>query len=443
MQVFRSMCQRLLILTTTTGYQTQSFVAAAEKLGLAVVFGSDRCRRLEDPWRDHALPLRFEDPEDSAARIAAHARSSPVDGIVSLGDRPSPTAARACQALGLPGHPPEAAEICRDKYRSRERLAAAGLAVPAFVRFPLTADPAQILESGQVPFGFPWVLKPLSLSASRGVIRADDASQFIAAFERIRALLSSPDVRALREGLSNFLQVERYLEGTEVAIEGLMEGGQLKILAIFDKPDPLDGPFFEETIYVTPSRLPAEVQTTMAAVLARAVEALGLWHGPLHAELRLTPGSLATGDPAGMFVLEVAARSIGGLCSRALRFVSPTRDDAFSLEELLIRLALGEDVRDAQRESRASGVMMIPIPAAGIYQGVERTEAARTTPGVDDLIITIKPGEKLVPLPEGASYLGFIFARGDSPAYVEDALRKSHSELRFELSPVLPVIGRR
>ena len=428
---------RLLILCTTTGYQTRAFVEAAEKIGLDVVFGTDRCHVLADPWRDGALPLRFEDPEKSAAQIVEYARSNRIDAVVSLGDRPTPTAARACRALGLLHHPPEAADACHDKYHSRERLSAAGLSVPAFVRFSLTADPLDILSSSAPPVRFPCVLKPLALSASRGVIRADDPEQFVKAFGRIRALLHSPEVQVMREATSDFIQVEAYIEGEEIAVEGLMDRGRLKVLAIFDKPDALVGPFFEETIYVTLSRLKAGVQEAVVGALGRAVEALGLYHGPLHAELRIAPdGAL----PQNVWVMEVAARSIGGLCSRALRFCSPSVGESVSLEELLIELALGRDVRDLRREASASGVMMIPVPQAGVYEGVDGLERARATRGVEDVIITAKPAEKLVPLPEGASYLGFIFARGPSPELVEGALRRAHQELRFLIAQALPVV---
>ena len=428
---------RLLILCTTTRYQTRAFVEVAQKIGLDVVFGTDRCHVLADPWRDGALPLRFEDPDRSAAQIVEYARSNRIDAVVSLGDRPTPTAARACRALGLLHHPPEGVDACRDKYHSRERLSAAGLSVPAFVRFSLTADPIEILSSGAPPIRFPCVLKPLALSASRGVIRADDPEQFVKAFGRIRALLRSPDVQVMREETSDFIQVEAYVEGQEIAVEGLMDRGRLKVLAIFDKPDALVGPFFEETIYVTPSRLKAGVQEAVVGALGRAVEALGLYHGPLHAEFRLAPdGAL----PQNVWVMEVAARSIGGLCSRALRFCSPSVGESVSLEELLIELALGRDVRDLRREAAASAVMMIPVPQAGIYEGVEGVERARETPGVEDVVITARPSEKLVPLPEGASYLGFIFACGPSPELVEGALRRAHQELRFLIAQALPVV---
>jgi biotin carboxylase len=423
----------LLILTTTTGYQTREFARAAEKLGLQVVFGSDRCHKLDDPWQDGALPLKFEKPDEAARKIVAYARSKPLHAIVALGDATPPAAARACRELKLLSHSPQAADICRDKYRSRDALRGAGLNVPEFTRFLLDADPRAIVAKDAPAADFPCVLKPVALSASRGVIRADDPAQFIAAFERIRALLASADVRAMRQPTSDFIQVESYIEGIEVAIEGLVDRGRLRVLAIFDKPDPLIGPYFEESLYVTPSRLNKQSQARLVQTLEAAVEALGLHHGPLHAELRV--------NAEGVWVLEVAARSIGGLCSRALRFVSPASREAVSLEELIIRLTLGEDVSAVEREPAAAGVMMIPVPEAGILVSVEGVDQARSVPGVEEIVITAKQNERLVPLPEGSSYPGFIFARADSPQLVERALRTAHARLRFVVAPALPVMG--
>ncbi|MGE5327027.1 MAG: ATP-grasp domain-containing protein, partial [Deltaproteobacteria bacterium] len=286
---------------------------------------------------------------------------------------------------------------------------------------------------GVPPDGFPCVLKPVALSASRGVIRADDEEHFVAAFARIRALLQSPDVRALRQATSEFVQVESYVDGTEVAVEAVVDHGELRVLAIFDKPELLAGPFFEETIYVTPSSMARPTQARVIQTLEAAVQALDLYHGPLHAELRF--------NGEGVWVMEVAARPIGGLCSRALRFVSPKSKEFVSLEELIIRLALGEDVSAFTRERAASGVMMIPVPGQGLLTRVEGVEEARKIKGVEDIVITAKPNQKLVPLPEGGSYPGFIFARGDSAESVERALRAAHSELRFILAPALPVIS--
>jgi biotin carboxylase len=420
--------RRLLILCTTTGYQTRAFADAARELGLEVVFGSDRCHVLEDPWRDGALALRFEQPEESAHEIAEYAGAHRIDAVVALGDRPTPTAARACLALGLPGHPPRAADAARDKYQSRARLRKAGLNVPSFAAWPLDADPVAIARSTF----FPCVVKPLALSGSRGVIRADNPSEFVGAWDRVRALLRTPDVQVMRESTSGFIQVENYIEGVEIAVEALVDRGRLQVLAVFDKPDPLSGPFFEETIYVTPSRLPAETQGSVVADLGRVVRTLGLCHGPAHAEFRI--------NADGVWVLEVAGRPIGGLCARALRFSHPPSSDLISLEQLLIRLALGEDVGGFEREPAASGVMMIPIPAEGIYEGVDGTEEAATLAGVDEIRITAKPCQNLVPLPEGSSYLGFIFARAARPEEAERILRDAHARLHFRISPVLPVV---
>lgn len=424
--------KRVLLVATTTGYQAGAYAEAAEKLGLKVTFGTDRCHVLEDPWRDGALALRFEDPAEAARVIVANAQSNPIHGVVAVGDRPTRTAARAAQALGLPYHAPAGADACRDKFLSRQRLRASGLNVPDFARFSLAADERKLITSDSPPIKFPCVLKPLALAASRGVIRADRSEEFVSAFERIRALLRSPEIQVLREETSNFIQVETYVEGTEVAVEALVDRGRLKVLAIFDKPGPLVGPYFEETIYVTPSALSAETQAQIVATLERATEALGLHHGPLHAEVRI--------NSEGVWILEVAARSIGGLCSRALRFCSPELGEGISLEELILRLALGEDVGAIARERAASGVMMIPVPEAGVFQGVEGTDEALDTPGVEEIRITAKPNQKILPWPEGSSYLGFIFARGESPGSIEQALRVAHAKLRFVLPPAMPII---
>jgi hypothetical protein len=226
--------------------------------------------------------------------------------------------------------------------------------------------------------------------------------------------------------------VEEYIDGIEVAVEALVVRGRLQVLAVFDKPDPLTGPFFEETIYVTPSRLPDETQTNLIATLERAVRALDLYHGPLHAELRL--------NEAGVRPLEIAARSIGGLCSRALRFRAPQTAELVSLEEVIIRLALGEDVSEFTREGRAAGVMMIPVAAAGVFEGFEGEKEALAVPGIEEIRITAQPQQKFEPLPEGASYLGFIFARGGSPTFVERALREAHAKLHFRFAPAMPVV---
>ncbi|MBI2681129.1 MAG: ATP-grasp domain-containing protein [Candidatus Solibacter usitatus] len=410
---------RLLLFAATTGYQTRIFADAAKRLGLDVTLATDRCHVLEDPWGDHAIPVRFEDP--NACRDAV-AGLGPFDAIVAVSDRPTLAAALTAEALGIPYNSPASVAAARDKYLARQLYQAAGLPVPRFYRFSLEDDP-QAAARGAF---YPCVLKPLGLSASRGVIRANDAAEFVAAFQRIKAMLESVEVAILREEQHRYVQVESYIEGREFALEGLLTDGRLQVLAIFDKPDPLEGPYFEETIYVTPSRAGREVENALIAAVHRAVTALGLTRGPVHAELRY--------DGQAAWILEVAARPIGGLCALSLRF-----DGGMPLEELLLRHALGENVANVKLADGASGVMMIPIPKGGIYQGVAGVDEARAVAGIEDVIITAKEGQEILPLPEGATYLGFIFARGDGAGEVERVLREAHARLRFEIATTLPV----
>jgi len=407
--------KKLLLIGATTGYQTRVFAEAAERLGFELVLATDRCHVLDDPWGDHAIALRFEDPQAAAEVLAAEAR---VDGIVAVGDRPAYLAALAAERMGIPYNSPDAVLASRNKFLARERFDAAGLLVPQFHRLALKDGPERAAETAP----YPCVLKPLGLSASRGVIRANGPREFVAAFRRIETLLRDPDILRLHEEQDRFLQVESFIEGREFALEGILTGGQLRVLAIFDKPDPLDGPYFEETIYVTPSREPDETQRDIVRTTESAVKALGLTHGPVHAEMRV--------NSRGVWMLEVAARPIGGLCARVLP----------GLEELILRHAAGQDVSAIAMPREAAGVMMIPIPREGIYVSTEGLEQARSTAGIEDVIITAKEGQKLIPLPEGASYLGFIFARANSPEDVERALHASHEQLHFEIAAALPVV---
>ncbi len=406
--------KRLLLIGATTGYQTRTFADAASRLGFELVLATDRCRHLDDPWGDQAIAVRFED----AAAAEDLAAGQHVDGIVAVGDRPAYLAALAAQRLGIPYNPPEAVLACRNKFLARGHFRAAGLLVPEFRRMALDAPAAQAAATVR----FPCVLKPLGLSGSRGVIRVNNPAEFTAAFQRIAALLQQPDIARLREEQNAFLIAEDFIAGRELALEGILTGGRLRVLALFDKPDPLDGPFFEETIYVTPSREPEAVQHEIVRTTEAAVRALGLSHGPVHAEMRV--------NERGVWMLEVAARPIGGLCARVLP----------GLEELILRHAAGEDVSGIQTRGGAAGVMMIPIPREGMYAGVEGLEQAKSVPGIEDVIVTAKEGQKLIPLPEGASYLGFIFASANSPEGVEDALRQAHAQLRFEIATALPVV---
>ena len=415
--------KRILILASKLGYQTRSFAEAARRLGVEVVFGTDRCHQLDDPWADRAIPLHFEQPEQAARDLVARLAANRPDAFLALGDRPTVTAAFAARSFGLTYNSPESVLTCRSKLRQREVFLDAGLSVPDFFSFALDEPLGAVISRVK----FPCVVKPLSLAASQGVIRADNVAEFAAAVARIRALLESPEVQVTREPGLDRLLVEGYIPGREVAVEGLLNRGLLRVLAIFDKPDPLEGPYFEESIYVTPSRLSEKQQVSIVDCLGRSVRALGLEHGPLHAEFRI--------NEAGPWVLEVQPRPIGGLCARALRF----GPEKIYLEELLVRHALGLPGSDLSREPEASGVMMIPVPKSGVLEGVEGLEAARATQHVTDIQITARLHDPIVAWPEGSSYLGFIFARAEQPEEVETALRAAHARLHLQITPRLPV----
>jgi biotin carboxylase len=404
---------RLLLLIPTTTYRTEDFVAAAEKLGVDLVVASERPSTFEAEFPDGLMTLDFADPGKAARKVEEFARRHPIDAVVPVDDLTTVVGAAIAGALGLPAsNPVHAVATARNKLAMREALRQAGVPCPAYHHFTVGDDPATAARR----VGYPCVLKPTILAASRGVIRADSEAEFVAAFRRIEAILGTPELAAHEEGAEQIL-VEAFVPGREVALEGLLVGGTLEVLALFDKPDPLDGPFFEETIYVTPSRLPAEAQAAIAAATASAAGALGLREGAVHAELRL--------DGPRAWIIEIAARSIGGLCSRTLRFGT-----GMSLEELILRHALGLPFTTL-RERQPAGVMMIPIPRGGVLEAVRGQEAAAAVPGIEAVTITAHPGQELVPLPEGAQYPGFIFARADTPDAVEAALREAHRRLEL------------
>lgn len=416
---------RVLLLVPTTSYRIGDFLEAAQKLGIDVAVGSGDRDVLEALSRGQAFGLDLADIEAGVGRIVEYARRYPLAAIVPVDQETTVLAARAAQALNLPHNPPDAVMAAGDKYRFRAALANSGLNVPRFTRHSRDEDARRAARQAT----YPCVLKPLALSAGRGVIRADDEASFVAAFQRIDAILASPDA-AQPGDAGDYILVEDYIPGAEISLEGLLEGGRLRTLALFDKPDPLEGPYFEETIYVTPSRLSDQMQRAIARATETALHALGLRDGPVHAELRI--------NDRGPWVIEIAARSIGGLCARSLSFGA-----GVALEELILRHALGLPLGAADREENAAGVMMIPIPISGaisgpgpgVLDGVDGIEEARATPGIEDVTIAIPLGQDVVPLPEGFRYLGFIFAKGATPEAVEAALRGAHAKLKFTIGP--------
>lgn len=399
---------RILLLLPTATYRAADFLTAAARLGVEVVVGSEHRQALAGPMGDRAVVVPLAGGDAAVEAIVALHDRTPLDAVLAVDDQGVVVAAAAAQRLGLRHNPPDAVAATRDKAAMRERLAVASLPQPAYRIVAHGADVA----SAATEVGYPCVVKPVSRSASQGVIRVDDAIQAAAAAIRIRAIVG--------DGPEPLL-VERFVPGAEVAVEGLLVGGRLEVLAVFDKPDPMDGPFFEETIYVTPSRQPASVLANLAATAARAAAALGLREGPVHAELRI-------GTAGALMILELAARSIGGLCARALRFGA-----GVSLEEVIIRHALGLGLDGLARETQASGVMMLPIRSGGVLDRVSGQEQALAIEGVVGVEISIASGRPVVPLPEGDRYLGFVFARGPTAQDVEDALRRAEACLEVRL----------
>ena len=401
--------ERVLLLATPNTYRAQSFSAAAKKLGVEILWGLDMPAALCSGW-PNVVALNLRDRAAAESEIVALGQRSSFAAVLALDDAASLAAADACEQLGLEHNAPAAALAARDKLVMREYLQAAGVRGPDFCAYDLQTDAVALAQR----VVYPCVLKPTLLNGSRGVIRANSASEFVAAWARVCAIVLG--------SAGNHVLVEDYMPGAEVAVECLLTATGLQVLAVFDKPDALEGPFFEETIYVTPSRLADSVLVEVAAVTAAAAAALGLRTGPLHAELRI--------NAAGVWPLELNARSIGGRCSSTVRLAS-----GVVLEELILLQAVGRALPPLRREEGSRGVMMIPIPADGMLRKVRGLAEARAVAGVDEVDISARLNYPLVRLPEGDGYLGFIVAHADTPGAVEAALREAHRRLGFVVEP--------
>jgi biotin carboxylase len=408
--------KRLLLLLSAHSYRAPDFLAAARKLGVDLVIGTEEKFPIGTLPAGTIIQLDLRSVEVGLAAIEELAALRPLDAIVAVDDTGQALAAQASAALGIPSNPSESVVSAQNKRVFREICHSAGLPTPWFRELSLTENPRDISKT----LRFPCVIKPLHLSASQGVIRAGNPGEFEAAFERVKAILTRAEVVQRAPDLARRLLVEAYLEGTEVALEGLVIEGEFRLLAFFDKPDPLEGPFFQETIYVTPSRQSWETQARAVEAVQKAVRALGLRVGPVHAEVRIHQGRAT--------VLDFAPRSIGGHCGRALRF-----GHGLTLEELILVQALGLDPGETQRERPAAGVLMVPIPRAGILREVAGTGEARAIAGVVEVEILIPPGQWVEPPPEGDRYLGFVFARAGTPDKVETALRMAGNSLQVRI----------
>ena len=405
--------KRVLLLLPTTSYRNEAFIAAGRKLGVEMITAADYCHRLAPGWGlDPIMALHFDRPGEAIEVVLRSLKHKP-DAVLAVDDLGLELAALLNERLGLGANPTKAVRRVRDKLSFRRMQKEGGLLCPDFCHLPNDVDPAELLSR----LKWPVVVKARRLSGSRGVIRADNAQAYLRAVSWVKGIQNKADRDAAELGLV----VEDFIPGREYALEGILDHGKLHTLALFDKPDPLDGPHFEETIYVTPSRLPNHAQEEIRHAVQCACSLAGLVTGPVHAEMRVNAG--------GVWLLEVAARSIGGLCGTALNHVL-----GISLEELILRHALNEPVAvDSSREG--AGVMMIPIPRRGIYRGVRNLGSALEVPGITGIRIAAQVGQIIAPPPDGASYLGFIFSLCANPAEAEMALRLAHATLLFDIQP--------
>lgn len=409
---------RLLLLIPSRSYRAADFLKAAGQIGVEIITACDKRQTLEEIVPGKMLTLDFLDLERSVKEAVLFSEKYPFQAVVSADEDAIVLAAMISEALSLPHNPVSATKIARDKEQLRKRLSSHSVPSPSFQVYSIDTSPEELARE----IDYPLVLKPTFLSASRGVIRANNHNELLKAFLFIKNLLKDPEVKKQGGAAAEKVLIEKYIPGIEVALEGLLQDKKLSCLALFDKPDPLHGPFFEETLYITPSRLSADIQEEIIRCTQKGCEALGLSEGPIHAEIRV--------NDKGPTMIEIAARSIGGLCARTLRFGT-----GLSLEEIILRHALRLPIHSLKRQQKSTGVMMIPLPKAGILEEVHGLDAAKRVKGIEEITITLLRGQNAIPLPEGRSYLGFIFARGETPDRVEAALREAHQKLEFDIVP--------
>lgn len=417
---FTKLRDRVLVIAPHGSYRTASFIHAANQLNIDVLIASQGEHSIVSDYVQ-GLHIDFKDEDQAAEIILAEARKQPFRGIIGTDDVTTGLASRVAKILALPHNDPDAVKIAQRKDLAREKLKQATVNIP---RFNLITT-HQALSQQDIQVDFPAVVKPIALSASRGVIRVNNFSELEQAVERIKNMLSLE--RHLAQDIKESLLLEAFIPGNEVAVEAMLHNGELEVLAIFDKPDPLDGPFFEETYYLTPTSYTADIQQEIRRTVSSACQAYGLKEGPVHAECRI--------NKEGVWILEVAARTIGGMCGRLLSLGT-----GHSLEELVLLHAMGQKA-EMKSTGMAAGVLMVPIPGAGILKRVEGLLDAQRVPFIKDVMIEVREGYELVPLPEGNSYLGFIFAEAPTVKQAEQALRDAHACLNFVLAPLWKITG--
>jgi len=411
---------RVLVIAPHASYRTSAFIKAANNLNVDILIASQGEHSIVSDYVQ-GLHLDFQKENQAIETILAEAKKHDFTGIIGTDDTTTELAAKVAEKLSLPHNDPQAVKIAQRKDLARLSLKKSDIKIP---QFDLLSTAKPLLEQ-TIQVNFPAVIKPVTLSASRGVIRVNDELELSQAVERIKNMLL--EERQIEQSIREILLLEDFIPGKEVAVEAMLHHGELDMLAIFDKPDPLEGPFFEETYYITPTSFSEKIQQKVKQTILEACQAYGLSEGPVHAECRI--------NEKGVWILEVAARTIGGMCGRLLSLGT-----GHSLEELVLLHAMGKRVEVKKLET-AAGVLMIPIPKAGILKRVEGLLQAQRTPYINDVTIDVREGYELIPLPEGNSYLGFIFAEAPTVQKAEQALRDAHACLNIVIAPLWKISG--
>ncbi len=388
---------RLLLVAPSRSYRVGDFLDAALAMGCEVTVASDAVSAIPGSF----IPVSFDDPVAAGERLADLVGA--VDGVVGTDGSAIVVAAETARMLGLPANAADALVAAGDKYRQRQAVEAAGVLQPSFALLDGPAAPTTWSA-------FPAIVKPLDRSASQGVLRVDSPAELGEAVRTVGAIV----------GPGSSLLVEAFVPGIEVAVEGLVRGGRLDVVAVFDKPDSPQGPTFPETLLVSPARLAPDALDRVIEVVGRAVAAVGVAEGPVHVECKVKGGEV--------WFLELAARTIGGLCGRALV------PGGVSLEEVVVRHALGLSLPAPPWRAAATGVLMLPVDETGKVEAVRGIDAAQAVEGVTDVVITVGAGEEVVALPAGDRYIGFVFARAETADEAEAVLRSAWAEIEVEVT---------
>ena len=411
----------ILFIAPPQSYRIAPYLKAAKELDCDLTIASMGEYSLVSPIAE-GIHIDFADHEAALARLKEHHQQHPFNAVIGGDDLAVELASRLANELGLAHNSPQASLLTRRKDLARAHLQQAGVAVPAHSLIDLTRPLAIQLEQ----LHYPCVLKPLAMSMSRGVIRVDNTEQAQQACARIESIIQE----ALVEEEQQKILAEQYIDGEEIAYEGLLTNGELKTLLFFDKPEPLTGPYFEESYYITPSRQDKDIQQRVYEVVKAACDSYGLVTGPVHAELRVD-------EDGKVWVLEVAARTIGGECARLVELATEQ-----SLEKLVLSNALSQ-LHSLPELKGAAGVLMIPTTQAGVLRRVEGVMAAQNVEGIKEVVLSVREGHQLVPLPEGSSYLGFMYGLAETPEQVEQALREAHAKLNVVIAPLFDIEDRR